>query len=68
MIGETTRSARHGAEQFTNDSGSRVTSIRRAGQGVFQILARDNAPGISADSRIAKTIRVASAIDYALAD
>jgi hypothetical protein len=66
MIAEATRSARHGAEQFAKDSGSHVTSIRRATQGLFQILARDDAPGISADSQIAKT--VVSTIDYALAD
>jgi hypothetical protein len=68
MIAEATRNARHGAEQFAKDSGSRVTSIRRATQGLFQILARDDTPGISADSQIAKTVRVVSTIDYALAD
>jgi uncharacterized protein len=68
MIAEATRSARDGAEQFAKDSGSRIAGIRRASQGLFQILARDDAPGMPADSQIAKTIRVVSTIDYALAD
>jgi hypothetical protein len=68
MIAEATKSAREGAEQFARDSGSRVTGIRRASQGLFQILPRDDAPGMSADNQIAKTILVVSTIDYGLAD
>src|SRR5512132_518274 len=44
MIAEATKSARAGAEQFAEDSGSRITGIRRASQGLFQILPRDDAP------------------------
>jgi uncharacterized protein len=68
MIAEATKSAREGAKQFANDSGSRITGIRRASQGLFQILPRDDAPGMSADNPIAKTVRVVSTIDYGLAD
>ena len=68
MIAEATKSARAGAEQFAEDSGSRITGIRRASQGLFQILPRDDAPGMSADNQIAKTVRVVSTIDYGLAD
>jgi hypothetical protein len=68
MIAEATKSAREGAEQFARDSGSRVTGIRRASQGLFQILPRDDAPGMSAHNQIAKTVRVVSTIDYGLAD
>jgi hypothetical protein len=68
MIAEATKSAREGAEQFARDSGSRIAGIRRASQGLFQILPRDDAPGMSADNQIAKTVRVVSTIDYGLAD
>ena len=68
MIAEATKSARQGAEQFAKDSGSRVTGIRRASQGLFQILPRDDTPGMTQEKQIAKTVRVVSTIDYALAD
>ncbi len=68
MIAEATQSARDGAEQFARDSGSRISGIRRASQGLFQILPRDDVPGASQETQIAKTVRVVSTIDYALAD
>ncbi len=68
MIAEATKSAREGAEQFAKDSSSRISGIRRANQGLFQILPRDNIPGMSQERQIAKTVRVVSTIDYALAD
>jgi len=68
MIAEATRSAREGAEQFANDSGSLISGIRRASQGLFQILPRDDTPGTTQEKQIAKTVRVVSTIDYALAD
>lgn len=68
MIGEATANAREGAAQFAADSGSRLGGIRRANQGVFQILARDNAPGIMEETQILKTVRVVSTIDYYLED
>jgi hypothetical protein len=68
MIGEATRRAREGAEQFAADSGSRVGGIRRASQGLFQILARDDAPSIMEQRQIRKTVRVVSTIDYVLVD
>ena len=43
-----------------------LAGIRQANQGVFEILARDQAPGISEESQIAKTVRVVSTIDYYL--
>ena len=36
------------------------------GQGLFEILPRDQAPGISEESQIATTVRVVSTIDYML--
>jgi len=68
MIAEATKSAREGAEQFAADSGSRIQGIRRATQGLFQILPRDDVPGTSQEKQIAKTVRVVTTIDYALAD
>lgn len=68
MIAEATASARTGAEQFAADSGSRVGGIRRASQGVFQILARDDIPGLQQEKEIHKMVRVVSTIDYLLED
>lgn len=66
MIGEATSRAREAAEQFARDSHSEVGGIRQANQGVFEILARDQAQGISEASQIMKTVRVVSTVDYFL--
>lgn len=66
MIAEATERAREAAEQFARDSRSKLGGIRRANQGVFEILARDQAPGVSSESQIAKTVRVVSTVEYAL--
>jgi len=66
MIAEATARARDGAEQFARDSHSALGGIRQANQGVFEILPRDQAPGISEESQIVKTVRVVSTIDYTL--
>jgi hypothetical protein len=68
MIAEATRSGRQAAEQFAADSGSRLGPIRSASQGVFQILARDNIPGVDEAQQIDKTVRVVSTIEYLLED
>jgi len=68
MIAEATSEARRAAEQFAKDSGSRIGTIRRANQGVFVILPRDRAPGISEGSQLQKTVRVVSTIEYYLKD
>ena len=57
--------AREAAAQFARDSHSELAGIRQANQGVFEIL-RDQAPGISQESQIAKVVRVVSTIDYYL--
>lgn len=66
MIGEATARARESAEQFARDSKSTIGGIRRASQGIFEILPRDQADGITEASQIVKTVRVVSTIDYAL--
>jgi len=66
MIADATARAREAAAQFARDSDTELAGIRQANQGVFEILARDQAPGISEESQIAKTVRVVSTIDYYL--
>jgi hypothetical protein len=66
MIAEATRAARATAEQFAEDADSDLAGIRQANQGVFQILPRDEAPGLMESSQVDKKIRVVSTIDYLL--
>jgi hypothetical protein len=66
MIADATARAREAAAQFARDSDSELAGIRQANQGVFEILPRDQAPGISQESQIAKVVRVVSTIDYYL--
>jgi len=68
MIAEATARAREAADQFASDSKSRIGGIRRANQGVFEILPRDQAPGISEQGQIAKRVRVVSTVEYFLKD
>jgi hypothetical protein len=68
MIAEATARAREAAEQFARDSRSELAGIRHANQGVFEILPRDQAPGIAAESQINKTVRVVSTVEYFLKD
>jgi hypothetical protein len=66
MIAEATARAREAAEQFARDSKSRLGGIRRANQGVFEIMPRDQAPGMTEGSQVAKTVRVVATIEYSL--
>jgi hypothetical protein len=66
MIAEATARAREAAEQFAADSHSRLGGIRQASQGLFEILPRDQAPGIQEGAEIAKTIRIVSTVEYSL--
>jgi hypothetical protein len=66
MIAEATSRAREAAEQFARDSKSRIGGIRRANQGVFEILPRDQASGIREESQVEKTLRVVATVDYLL--
>jgi len=68
MIAQATANARQSAEQFAADSGSALGGIRRANQGLFQILARDNAPNTRQAQQVEKTVRVVSTIEYLLVD
>jgi hypothetical protein len=66
MIAEATASAREAAEQFAADSRSRLGGIRRANQGVFVILPRDVAAGVSEETQLNKTVRVVATVEYYL--
>jgi hypothetical protein len=66
MIAEATARAREAAVQFARDSRTSLGPIRTANQGVFEILPRDQAMGISQESQIVKTVRVVSTVEYLL--
>ena len=68
MIAEATASAREAAEQFARDSGSELGPIRRANQGLFVVLPRDQAPGVQEQRQRAKVVRVVTTIEYLLED
>ncbi len=68
MIAEATAKAREAAQQFAMDSQSELAGIRRANQGIFQILPRDQAPGVAEGSQLFKTVRVVSTVEYFLED
>ncbi len=64
MLEEATKNAAAAAAEFAKSSDSRVGRIRRASQGVFSILPREQAPGDSETQAINKTVRVVSTIEY----
>ena len=66
MIAEATANARQSALQFARDAQSDLGTIRRANQGVFQILAADGAANIREESQINKTVRVVVTLEYFL--
>jgi hypothetical protein len=68
MIAEATASARAAAQKFAEDASSEIRGIRRANQGMFVILPRDQAPGVQEQNQLFKTVRVVSTIEYLLDD
>jgi hypothetical protein len=66
MLAQATARARDAAEEFASASGSRVGKIRRANQGVFQILPRDAVMGQQEQNQLFKIVRVVSTIEYLL--
>ncbi len=66
MLAEANANAMKAAEEFARSSRARVGEIRRASQGVFEILARDPAPGIQQESQVQKTLRVVTTVEYGL--
>lgn len=68
MIAEATAAARRSADQFAGDSGSTLGAIRRANQGVFQILAAGGANNLDETSQVNKTVRAVVTLEYFLED
>ncbi|GAA3562526.1 MULTISPECIES: SIMPL domain-containing protein [Marinobacter] len=66
MIAEATAAAREAARQFAKDANASLGTLRRANQGVFQILARDQAAGVVEAQQAIKTVRVVSTVQYYL--
>jgi hypothetical protein len=66
MLAESTARARESAQQFARDAQSGLGSIRRANQGVFEILPRAPGPGMTEESQLLKTVRVVSTVEYFL--
>jgi len=66
MIAEATAAAREAAGQFAADAGTTLGGIRQANQGVFVILPRDQASGVTEESQLFKTVRVVATVDYYL--
>ena len=66
MLAEATGRALEAAQEFASASGSQVGKIRRANQGVFQILPRDAAPGQQEQNQLNKTVRVVTTVEYLL--
>jgi hypothetical protein len=68
MVAEATKDARAAAEQFAEDSGSRVGKIRDATQGYFTIEARDgdSGGGWGVSDSPYKKVRVVTTVNFAL--
>ncbi|MET0545336.1 MAG: SIMPL domain-containing protein [Caulobacterales bacterium] len=66
MIAEATKSARTGAQQFADDSGSRLGGIKDATQGYFEIQPRDAGDNTSESQQVDKTVRVVTTVTYRL--
>ena len=54
------------AQEFAMASESQVGKIRRANQGVFQILPGDPAPGQMEQNQLFKIVRVVTTVEYLL--
>ena len=68
MVAMATRNARKAAQEFADDSGSEVGNIRRANQGVFQILSSNAFSHRGTIGEMLQKVRVVTTITYELAD
>ncbi len=69
MLAEATKSARAVAQQFAKDANSELGVIRRANQGMFQLLARDSTDTSETQSEassINKRVRLVTTVEYSL--
>jgi len=64
MLAAATQNAKKAADEFAKNSNSKVGKIRRANQGVFSILPREQGPNSYESQEINKTVRVVSTVEY----
>lgn len=64
MLEEATKNARQAALEFAKSSGSKVGKIRRASQGVFSILPREQTNNVVESAQINKKVRVVSTLEF----
>jgi len=64
MLAEAVRNARKSAQEFAAESGADVGGIKRAYQGLFQILPRDPIAYVSEQNQQFKRVRVVSTVDF----
>ena len=64
MLNEAVKNARDSAQEFAQESGADVGDIKRAYQGVFQILPRDPIAHVSEQNQRYKRVRVVSTVDF----
>ncbi len=66
MLKQATQNARQAADEFAQNSHSKVGKIRSANQGVFSILPREEIPDQGEREQINKKVRVVSTVEYYL--
>jgi uncharacterized protein len=74
MLTEAIQNARHAAEQFTKESNTKLGKLRKASQGYFSVMDRDQSLAQDGEGRyydnnnsdIHKKIRVVISVDYSL--
>ena len=64
MLAEAVQNARKSAQEFATESGADVGGIKRAYQGLFQILPRDPIAYVSEQNQRFKRVRVVSTVDF----
>ena len=64
MLADATQNAKKAAEEFAKNAHSKVGKIRRANQGVFSILPREQTATAYEAQQINKTVRVVSTVEY----
>jgi hypothetical protein len=70
MLAQATKSARALAQQFATDSNSHLGAIRRASEGVFQVMSPDGEVPNQTEERasIEKKLRLVTTVDYYLVE
>ena len=64
MLEEATKNATAEAQEFAKSSDSKVGKIRRAQQGVFSILPREQTANAQESAQIDKKVRVVSTVEF----